>query len=173
MAQKRKTDQSKLAASTALLKKLEEKTARAVKGNLGDNWRDNLFEILMTRLELAAPHKKAYAAIPGALRREPREIQKFARLRDRELGRSGEPEADGLALPRGPQPQPPGLDIDAFIPEAGLGGGDGHVHGAGDVEVDEVVTRGDVGHVDRFAVHGDGEGRGPHLRLFCQGKTCQ
>src|SRR4051812_26442140 len=80
MAQKRKTDQSKLAKSRALLEKLEQKTAGAVKGNLGHNWRDNLFEILMTRLELAAPHKKAYAAILHELRREPREAPAFARM---------------------------------------------------------------------------------------------
>jgi len=80
MARKRKTDQSKLEASAALLGKLEEQTARAVKGGLGDNWRDNLFEILMTRLELAAPHKKELAALPRELRREPKAIPKFARL---------------------------------------------------------------------------------------------
>jgi len=79
MAQKRKTDQSKLDATAALLRKLEEKTAWDVKARLGDNWRDNLFEIMMTRLDLAAKHKKTYAAIPSALGHEPQEIPKFAK----------------------------------------------------------------------------------------------
>lgn len=79
MARKRKTNQSKLEASAALLRKLEEKTIRAVKGHLGDNWRENLFEILMTRIELAGPHKEAYAAIPSEFRRYPKEIPAFAR----------------------------------------------------------------------------------------------
>src|SRR5207248_5359175 len=41
-------------------------------------WRDNLFEIFMTRLELAAPHKIAYAAIPRELGQAPREVPAFA-----------------------------------------------------------------------------------------------
>jgi hypothetical protein len=79
MAQKRKTDQSKLDAAAALLMKLEEKTARDVKTRLSGSWRDNLFEIMMTRLDLAAKHKKAYAAIPAVLGKEPAEIPKFAK----------------------------------------------------------------------------------------------
>ncbi|MCE9508268.1 MAG: hypothetical protein K8R48_08180 [Alphaproteobacteria bacterium] len=80
MAQKRKTDQSKLDAAALLLQKLEEKTAQDVKARLGDSWRDNLFEIMMTRLDLAARHKKTYAAIPSTLGHEPQQIPKFARL---------------------------------------------------------------------------------------------
>lgn len=79
MAQKRKTDQSKLADAALLLKKLEEKTIRDVKNRLGSNWRDNLFEILMTRLDLAAPHKNTYAAIPAALCKNPRQIPTFSK----------------------------------------------------------------------------------------------
>jgi hypothetical protein len=57
-------------------------------------------------------------------------VEKVAGPRDGELGRPGEPEADGLALAaRGPQSQPPGLNVDAAIPEARLGGGDLHVTG--------------------------------------------
>jgi hypothetical protein len=79
MAQKRKTDQTKLADRAALLKKIEEKATRDVKRRLGDNWRDNLFEIVMTRMELLAPHKKAFAALPAAFRRDPTALPKFAR----------------------------------------------------------------------------------------------
>ncbi len=79
MAQKRKTDQSQVSAAAALLKKLEEKTTREVKNRLSDQWRDNLFEILMTRMDLVAPDKKAYAAIPAMLRKEPKAIPAFAK----------------------------------------------------------------------------------------------
>ena len=85
MAQKRKTNHSKqtggakLAAVAALLKKIEEKTARDVKERLGDSWRDNLFEIVMTRIDLAAPHKKTFAAMPAAFRRDPQAVPAFAR----------------------------------------------------------------------------------------------
>lgn len=80
MAQKRTTDHiKKLADMAALLKKVEEKTTRAMKGNLGDNWRENLFEIIMTRVELAAPHKKQFLALPAAFRHDPKAIPRFAR----------------------------------------------------------------------------------------------
>ena len=120
MAQKRKTDQTKLIVKAALdlagksgwsglttkavakkarlkpdavaavfsdkwdilkyvLKDLELETDRAVKARLGDAWRDNLFEIMMTRLELAALHKKAFASLPDAFRKEPRAVVTFAR----------------------------------------------------------------------------------------------
>ncbi len=84
MAQKRKPNHSKkLADMVILLKKIEEKTARAVKGQLGDDWRDNLFEIMMTRIDLATPHKKEFAALrvilPAAFREDPKAIPRFAR----------------------------------------------------------------------------------------------
>jgi hypothetical protein len=80
MAQKRKIDQTKLRNAAALLEKLEQKTARGVKKRLGGNWRDDLFEIMMTRLELASPHKKTLSAIPSLLRQSPQEIPEFAKL---------------------------------------------------------------------------------------------
>src|SRR5580704_899947 len=80
MAQKRTTDHSKkLAEVAAILKKIEEKTAQAMKGNLGGNWRENLFEIIMTRIDLAAPHKKQFLALPSALRQHPKALPRFAR----------------------------------------------------------------------------------------------
>ncbi len=91
MAQKRTTDHSKtnttkVAEIAAILKKIEEKTARAVKSNLGDNWRENLFEIIMTRVDLAAPHKKKFLALPAAFRHDPKAIPRFCPhlLRDHE-----------------------------------------------------------------------------------------
>lgn len=81
MAQKRKTNHSKkLDAAADLLKKIDDKTARAVKGRLSDSWRDNLFEIMMTRADLAAPHKKSLAALPAAFRDSPQELPRFARI---------------------------------------------------------------------------------------------
>jgi hypothetical protein len=80
MAQKRRADHSKkLDEMSALIRQIEEKTARAVKSNLGDNWRDNLFEIIMTRIDLAAPHKKKFAALRDEFRRDPKAIPTFAR----------------------------------------------------------------------------------------------
>ncbi|MFH1158016.1 MAG: hypothetical protein V1721_03920 [Pseudomonadota bacterium] len=63
-----------------VLETLEKETACDVKDRLGNDWRDNLFEILMTRIDLAAPHKKAYASLPAAFRREPRALLEFAKL---------------------------------------------------------------------------------------------
>lgn len=89
MAQKRKANytkktgragSNKLDEAAALLKKIEAQTARRVRRNLGDNWRDNLFEIMMTRVELATPHKKFFAALPRAFRDDPKELPRFARL---------------------------------------------------------------------------------------------
>lgn len=77
MARKRTQDQSNL---SALLDQLERDTARTVKKNLGDNWRDNLFEILMTRFELAAKKKKDFSALPKAARKDPLPFaKKFAK----------------------------------------------------------------------------------------------
>lgn len=121
MAQKRKTDQTKLIARAALalagksgwgrltpqavarkarlktetvtavfpdkwallkwvLKDISDKTDREVKSRLGDNWRDNLFELMMTRIDIAAPDKKAFASLPGAFRHEPKALPQFARI---------------------------------------------------------------------------------------------
>jgi hypothetical protein len=88
MAQKRKTNHTKKKQTRSgqspdsietLLKKIEEKTARDVQDRLGDNWRDNLFEIVMTRLDLAAPHKKQLAALKDKFREDPKAVPTFAR----------------------------------------------------------------------------------------------
>jgi hypothetical protein len=56
------------------------------------------------------------------------------------------------------------MDIDAAIPKARLGRGDGDVHWACDIEADEFITRGRVRHINRPAIHGDCKSRRPHLR---------
>lgn len=62
-----------------VLKKLEKDTQDAVKGYLGEDWRDNLMEILMMRFELAQKHREAFAAIPSAALHHPQLVRRFAR----------------------------------------------------------------------------------------------
>jgi len=62
-----------------VLKRLEKDTDDAVKGHLGDSWRDNLMEILMLRFELAQQHRDAYAAIGPSVLREPPVVRRFAK----------------------------------------------------------------------------------------------
>lgn len=88
MAQKRRADHSKknrqrpragLAGMDDILEDIEEKTARAVEDRLDGSWRDNLFEIVMTRLDLATPHKKRFAALRSLFREDPKALPHFAR----------------------------------------------------------------------------------------------
>jgi ubiquinone biosynthesis protein COQ9 len=114
MAQKRKPDQKKLIAETALaladkagwayvtvddiakkskakidgdiydilhdvLTRLEQQTATDVAKRLGDNWRDNLFEVLMTRFDLVQQHRFAYASIPALFKKDPKQAARFAK----------------------------------------------------------------------------------------------
>ena len=79
MAQKKKTHQFKLSNAEALLNKIEKETIKHTKGNIGEHWRDNLFEILMTRMEIAAKNKKDYSAITAELKKEPKEAPRFAK----------------------------------------------------------------------------------------------
>jgi len=91
-------------------------------------------------------------------------IEKIARAGDRELLRPGDFEPDSLAVAHGADAKPPWLDVDTFIPEAGLLGGDGDGYRAGNVEVDEVVAGGGVSYVDGLVIHSDGKGCGAQLR---------
>ena len=59
----RKTKRKQPPHILQILKKLEQDTARDVKKRLGGTWRDNLFEILMTRFDLARPHKKLFSGL--------------------------------------------------------------------------------------------------------------
>ena len=72
--------------------------------------------------------------------------------------------ADGLAFTRWADAETPGLDIDAAIPEAGLGRCDGDVDGGGNVEADPVIAGGGVGHVDGLPLHSDREVCGLQFR---------
>ncbi len=98
MAQKRKINHKKSASKKAgakasgrkkpadnldsmldLLDGIEKETARILKGNLADDWRENLFEIVMTRVDLAAPHKKRLARLPEFVRADPAAVPQLAR----------------------------------------------------------------------------------------------
>jgi len=62
-----------------VLKKLEKDTQAAVEDYLGDDWRDNLAEILMMRFELAQAHRDAYTSIAPAALRNPQLVRRFAK----------------------------------------------------------------------------------------------
>src|SRR5580698_1465401 len=72
--------------------------------------------------------------------------------------------ADRIALQRWPDTETPGLDVDAAVPEARLGRGDGNVDGTGDVEGDPVIAGGGVGYVNWLVVDGHSESGRLELR---------
>lgn len=61
------------------LRTLETETTATVEKHLGDNWRDNLMEILMTRFELAQGHRDAYLAIAPAVMKHPKLVKRFGK----------------------------------------------------------------------------------------------
>ena len=61
------------------LRSLETETTATVRNHLGDNWRDNLMEILMTRFELAQLHRDAYLAIARAVIKHPELVKRFGK----------------------------------------------------------------------------------------------
>jgi AcrR family transcriptional regulator len=63
----------------AVLLKLEKDTMAAVGDYLGDNWRDNLMELLMTRFELAQQHRDVYASLPRSFAKNPQQSPRFAK----------------------------------------------------------------------------------------------
>ncbi|HYD19316.1 MAG TPA: TetR family transcriptional regulator [Patescibacteria group bacterium] len=78
-----KTVQAAFADSWAImesaLRGLETETRGVVQGHLGDNWRDNLMEILMTRFELAQRHRDAYLAVAPAVMKNPALVRRFGK----------------------------------------------------------------------------------------------
>lgn len=62
-----------------VLQKLEKDTAKNVQKRLGKNWRDNLFEILMTRFDLAQKHRAAFKSLPHAFIEHPRTAAHFVK----------------------------------------------------------------------------------------------
>lgn len=62
-----------------ILQRLAADTTRETDGYLGDDWRDNLMEILMMRFELAAAHREAFATLPLYAARHPRLAARLGR----------------------------------------------------------------------------------------------
>lgn len=61
------------------LRSLELETTSTVENHLGDNWRDNLMEILMTRFELAQAQRDAYLAVAPAVMKHPKLVKRFGK----------------------------------------------------------------------------------------------
>ncbi len=76
-----------------VLKNTEETVRHTVDGHLGDNWRDNLMEIIMQRFEIAQTHRAGYATIAKALAKHPKTsrffVHGFYRTMDRTLKLAG------------------------------------------------------------------------------------
>lgn len=62
-----------------VLQKIDADVQTDVRSRLGDNWRDNLFEILMTRFDLAQRHRGAFSSIIPSLAENPRAARHFVR----------------------------------------------------------------------------------------------
>jgi hypothetical protein len=60
-----------------VLKTLDAEARRIAEGGLGDDWRDNLGEILMLRFEMAQRHRKAFSTLAPALAKHPRVMPHF------------------------------------------------------------------------------------------------
>ncbi len=83
------------AAMEQALRNLENETTAAVEDHLGDNWRDNLMEILMTRFEFAQKQRGAYLAVAPAVMKRPKLVKRFGksfyRTMERMLDLAGAP----------------------------------------------------------------------------------
>lgn len=55
----------------AILTRLEKQTKEDVEDRLSESWRDNLFDILMTRFDLIAPNRAAFVGLRSYLMRHP------------------------------------------------------------------------------------------------------
>lgn len=77
------------------LRSLETETTATVENHLGDNWRDNMMEILMTRFEVAQSHRDAYLAVAPAVMKHPKLVRRFGnsfyRTMERMLDLAGAP----------------------------------------------------------------------------------
>jgi AcrR family transcriptional regulator len=69
----------KWAILVAVMQRLEKDAADSVADYMGDNWRDNLMEILMARFDVAEEHRRALSSVPAAWRRDPSALRKLAR----------------------------------------------------------------------------------------------
>lgn len=63
----------------AVLKKLGDDTLASAGAHPGDDWRDNLMDIIMTRLELAGEHKPAFVSMLPVLLQHPKQAPRFGK----------------------------------------------------------------------------------------------
>lgn len=56
----------------AILTRLEKQTKEEVEDRLSENWRDNLFDILMTRFDFMTPHRPAFISLRSYLMQHPK-----------------------------------------------------------------------------------------------------
>jgi len=84
MTQKRKPRQTKLVELERILEQIDRETTARTRKNLGPRWRDNLFEIVMTRLEIAHKNKSLHTYVAGYLFETPLDAhhltKKFMRI---------------------------------------------------------------------------------------------
>ena len=85
-------------------------------------------------------------------------VEKVAGAGNGELGGSSELEPNGGTLPDWAQAKPPGLKVDAFVPEVWDGCGDLHGDRAGDIEADEFIAGGRMRYFNGVSVDFDCEG---------------
>ncbi len=106
-------------------------------------------------------------------------VQEIARPRDGEFDGVFNLELDGPSVARGTNPEAPGLNIDAIVPEAVFVGGDGEAEAGGGLDVDVVIAGGGVGYVDGLAVDLDGVFKGAQFLRYRNrhhakiGKECE
>lgn len=62
-----------------ILHDVDRQTLATVKGGLSKNWRDNLFDILMTRFDIAQQNRDAFKSLPDAFIKNPRAAPHFAK----------------------------------------------------------------------------------------------
>lgn len=62
-----------------VLAEVESETAETVRDYMGDSWRDNLMEILMTRFDIAGQNRAAFTALARELPKNPKIIRRFAK----------------------------------------------------------------------------------------------
>lgn len=61
------------------LERIEERVRLDVEEHLGQDWRDNLMEIVMLRFECAQEHRAAWTSLPEAFRKKPKKLRHFLR----------------------------------------------------------------------------------------------
>lgn len=63
-----------------VLADVEKETQDTVGGYLGDNWRDNVMEILMTRFDIAGRHRVAFSSLVRDIPKRPSLVRRLAPL---------------------------------------------------------------------------------------------